>query len=128
VDEDGCTVVQAGIAAGALVLHGVNFRLNSAEILDDSKPVLDEVAAAIADRPGVTVEVQGYTDSSGSEAYNLQLSQRRAEAVRDYLLSVQPGLEGRLNAKGYGESDPVADNGTAEGRAQNRRVQFVVQE
>jgi OOP family OmpA-OmpF porin len=130
VDENGCTVFEAGIARGELVLQGTKFRLNSFEILDESKPNLELVAQAIANRlnvdPNLTVEVQGYTDSTGSEAYNLKLSQQRAEAVRDFLVSVKPGIADAVTAKGYGETDPIAENSTADGRALNRRVEFVV--
>jgi OOP family OmpA-OmpF porin len=69
----------------------------------------------------VRVEVAGHTDSRGNDSYNLKLSQRRAESVRDYLISM--GIESsRLTARGYGESQPVATNSTEGGRAQNRRV------
>jgi outer membrane protein OmpA-like peptidoglycan-associated protein len=73
------------------------------------------------------VRVEGHTDSKGSDAYNIKLSQRRANAVRDYLIA--HGVEAdRLVAVGYGETRPVADNGTAEGRARNRRVEFTILE
>ena len=69
----------------------------------------------------MSVEAQGHTDSQGSDAYNLRLSQQRAESVREYLVSqgVEPG---RITARGYGESQPIASNDTADGRATNRRV------
>jgi outer membrane protein OmpA-like peptidoglycan-associated protein len=72
----------------------------------------------------VNIEVAGHTDSRGSDAYNIKLSQRRAEAVRDYLISKGIAAD-RLSAKGYGESQPVADNATDEGRFKNRRVELV---
>jgi OOP family OmpA-OmpF porin len=69
------------------------------------------------------VEIRGYTDSVGPASYNLELSQRRAEAVKQYL--VNAGIDpSRLVAKGYGEADPIASNKTPEGRAQNRRIEF----
>jgi OOP family OmpA-OmpF porin len=71
----------------------------------------------------VEVEIAGYADSSGSEAFNMQLTQRRAESVRRYLIA--GGIESyRLVAKGYGEADPIASNDTPEGRAKNRRVEL----
>jgi len=79
------------------------------------------VAADQVKYPKLRIEVQGHTDSTGSERYNLQLSQRRAEAVREYLIA-QGVAPGQVEARGYGEMQPIADNSTAEGRARNRRV------
>ncbi|MCS6948162.1 MAG: OmpA family protein, partial [Steroidobacteraceae bacterium] len=70
--------------------------------------------------PELRIEVAGHTDDRGSDAYNLDLSQRRAEAVRDYL--AKAGVANPLSARGYGESQPIASNADAAGRAQNRRV------
>jgi len=70
--------------------------------------------------------VGGHTDSVGSESYNQGLSERRAAAVRDYVVSVEASIAGVLTTAGYGESQPIADNDTDEGRAENRRVEFVV--
>ena len=81
----------------------------------------NDAAATLQKYPDVKVEAEGHTDSSGADAYNMSLSQRRAEAVRDYL--VQRGANAaNLTARGFGESRPIADNATREGRAQNRRV------
>jgi OOP family OmpA-OmpF porin len=81
------------------------------------------MAKFLADVPNARGEVEGHTDSQGADAYNQALSQRRADAVRKYL--VDKGVAGdRLQAKGYGESKPEGDNKTADGRAQNRRVVF----
>jgi len=106
-----------------LVLEGVHFELDSATLDPDSRHILDEVATSLLAWPEVRVEVGGYTDSSGNDAYNLDLSRRRAEAVRDYLVA-RGVSSSRLEAHGYGESDPIADNATAEGRARNRRVEL----
>lgn len=104
-----------------VVLTGVTFATNSATLTEASKPVLNEVANGLKQHPRMKVQLQGHTDSTGSAAYNLGLSQRRAEAVRDYLISVGvPAAQ--LTAKGYGETQPVASNATAQGRAQNRRT------
>ncbi|HUK12057.1 MAG TPA: OmpA family protein [Thermoanaerobaculaceae bacterium] len=107
----------------ALVLEGVSFDSDKATLLPASQVVLDRVAASLAAWPDVRVEVAGFTDSTNTVKHNAKLSQRRAEAVRDYLTSkgVAPG---RLVAKGYGESNPIADNKTKEGRAKNRRVEL----
>lgn len=83
--------------------------------------MLDEVAADLKKYPQLQVELQGHTDSIGSDAFNLRLSDQRAQSVREYLLSKGVGTR-QLEAKGYGESQPVADNKTDTGRAENRRV------
>lgn len=104
-----------------VVLHGVEFATDSATLTAGSKPVLDNVAAELKQNPGMKVELQGHTDSTGSAPHNLELSQRRAEAVRDYLVGAGvPAAQ--LTARGYGQSQPIASNATAEGRAENRRT------
>ena len=85
--------------------------------------MLDRVAASLADWPDVRVEVGGHTDSTGSSEYNANLSLRRAEAVRDYLVS-RGVLRSRMTVRGYGEAIPISDNTTSEGRARNRRVEL----
>lgn len=115
VDANGCPV------KGDVVLEGVNFETNSAVLTEDSKPVLDTVAKGLREHPRLKVEVQGHTDSTGSAAYNLGLSERRAAAVRAYLIGQGVAAE-QLTAKGYGLTQPVASNATAAGRAHNRRV------
>jgi outer membrane protein OmpA-like peptidoglycan-associated protein len=108
------------------VLRGVNFDFNKANIRADAAPVLDEAIRALRDAPSAGVVVEGHTDSVGTDAYNQRLSERRAAAVRDYLIrgGVAPT---RLQAVGFGESRPVASNDTADGRAQNRRAELNVQ-
>ena len=104
-----------------MVLEGVTFKFNSAELTPDSLPVLNDVAASLQRHPLLKVEVQGHTDSTGPADYNLKLSERRANAVRDYLAS--HGVpESQLTAKGYGLTKPIDTNKTKEGRAHNRRV------
>jgi OOP family OmpA-OmpF porin len=106
-----------------LVLEGVNFETNSAKLTSGSLETLDRVGQTLKDWPDVKVEIGGHTDSTGGEGHNLSLSTARAESVRNYL--VKRGVDpSRLVAKGYGESSPIADNGTAEGRAKNRRVEL----
>ncbi|MFZ0501270.1 MAG: OmpA family protein, partial [Steroidobacteraceae bacterium] len=106
---------------GSVTLTGVTFAFDSARLTDTSQPVLDEVATGLKQHPLLKVELQGYTDSKGSVAYNMRLSRKRAEAVRDYL--VGDGVDAsQLTARGYGPHDPVASNRTDDGRAQNRRV------
>ncbi|MGH8321753.1 MAG: OmpA family protein [Gammaproteobacteria bacterium] len=108
-----------------ITLPGVAFATNSARLLPASKTTLDGAVQTLQSNPGIDAEVAGYTSGTGKAAYNLKLSQRRADAVMKYL--VDHGIDAsRLTAKGYGEADPVASNKTNEGRAQNRRVELRV--
>jgi len=106
---------------GSVTLKGVTFAFNSADITVDSHAVLDSLASGLKQHPRLKVQIQGYTDSKGSARYNLKLSQRRADAVREYLIDQGVG-SGQLTARGFGKSDPVASNSTEAGRAMNRRV------
>jgi OOP family OmpA-OmpF porin len=128
VDDQGCTIVQAGVAAGLLILDNVEFEFNSADLAPATLTTLDEVGQALSTRPAASVEIQGHTDAVGAAAYNMQLSQRRADAVRDYLLANFELDPAQLTAVGLGEADPIASNEDEEGRARNRRVQFVIEE
>lgn len=108
-----------------IVLRGVNFDFDKSNIRPDAKVILDEAASILGRNTDVAVGINGYTDSIGSDAYNLKLSQRRADSVKSYL--VGKGVSaGRLTTKGFGESSPVASNSTREGRAMNRRVELLV--
>ncbi|HEY0482691.1 MAG TPA: OmpA family protein [Kofleriaceae bacterium] len=103
----------------------VFFDTGHATIKRVSFALLSDVAQALKDNPTIRVEIQGHTDSQGNDKVNLKLSQRRAESVRSYL--VKKGVaRDRMVARGYGESVPLADNRTSEGRSQNRRVEFVI--
>lgn len=115
VDAVGCP------RKGSITLQGVTFEFNSATLTAASRPVLDDVAADLKKYPRLRVELQGHTDSVGADAYNLRLSQKRADAVREYLVSQGVGAD-QLAAKGYGETQPTADNTSEAGRAENRRV------
>ena len=89
--------------------------------------MLDRVVASLREWTDVRVEIDGFTDSRGADAYNQKLSERHAEAVRTYF--AEHGIDpSRLSAKGYGEARPIADNKTDEGRAQNRRVELEKQD
>ena len=103
----------------------VYFDTSRATIKRVSFPLLNEVAQALTDNPAIKVEIQGHTDSQGSARSNLRLSQKRAESVRAYLIK-RSIASGRMVARGYGKEVPIADNRTAEGRSQNRRVEFVI--
>lgn len=107
-----------------IVLRGVHFAFNRYNIRPGDAAVLDEAAGLLKNNPNVRVDVNGYTDSIGSAEYNLRLSEKRADAVVDYL--EKDGIPAdRLAPHGYGKTDFVASNRTTEGRAQNRRVELV---
>lgn len=105
------------------ILVGVNFEFNSAKLTKESFPILLNAIQVLNDKPEMKVEIRGHTDNIGSEQYNLILSERRANTVKDYLVVNGIAAE-RLEAKGIGESEPIADNNTPEGRALNRRIEF----
>ena len=119
VDAD-CHIIDQTI-----IVRAVDFEFNKTVLTEPARETLDQVASALSTQPELRVEIQGYTDSIGSDAVNLNLSQRRADAVKTYLIS--KGANGStLTARGYGKAMPVASNATKEGRAQNRRVAFEV--
>jgi OOP family OmpA-OmpF porin len=106
-----------------VVLRGIKFGSDTAYIEPASAGVLELVAQRLRENPEIRVRIEGYTDERATEAYNLELSQERAEAVKRILVGF--GIdEGRLETVGHGESNPVASNDTGEGRALNRRVEL----
>ena len=116
-DERGMVITLSG---------SVLFRSGEATLMPGAETRLDQVVDALAAETNRSVLVEGYTDSQGTVDYNLDLSQRRANAVRDYL--VHRGYPaGRVQARGIGEADPIADNNTDEGRANNRRVEIILE-
>lgn len=106
------------------VLEGVNFDFDRSTLRPEAYAILDQAADTLKQWGDGKVEVAGHTDFIGTEAYNMGLSLRRAEAVANYLITKGIARE-RLSVKGYGESRPVADNATADGRFKNRRVELV---
>jgi outer membrane protein OmpA-like peptidoglycan-associated protein len=108
-----------------IVLRGVNFDFDKSNIRADARPILDEAISVLQREGNIVIVAEGHTDAVGTDAYNERLSMRRATAVRDYL--VRGGISAnRISVEGYGESRPVASNETADGRAQNRRVELKV--
>ena len=115
VDIKGCEI------KAVIRLPGVNFQTNSDRLVQGAANVLNDAVATLKKNPTITVEVAGHTDSDGAADYNESLSTRRAATVRDYLAA--NGIAGdRMSVRGYGESQPIADNTTRAGKAQNRRV------
>jgi outer membrane protein OmpA-like peptidoglycan-associated protein len=121
--EKNFEMVQKGMV---ITLKGVYFDFDKSTIKPESYPVLDDAAKILTDNPKITVEIQGHTDSDGSDSYNQKLSERRAYAIVDYFVKVKGIDVNRLKAIGYGESKPIASNDTKEGRSLNRRVEFVI--
>jgi len=130
---EGNVVVEYDIVPGAprpesaplYVRDSVLFAKNSVGIDDTARGVLDLGVVLMAQNPQITIDVQGHTDSDGSDATNLALSQRRVDVIDAYLVAqgVDPA---RLTTASFGETQPIADNATAEGRSQNRRVEFTI--
>lgn len=111
-------------AAGRVSIHGILFDTGKADIKPESAPVLDEIAKLLKSDPSLKLLVEGHTDNVGQKAANLELSRKRAAAVKTALVS--RGIDAtRLTTEGYGDTRPVADNATEEGRAKNRRVELV---
>jgi len=109
----------------------IQFEFNKAIIKSESDALMTEIAKVMNDNPRIKkIEIQGHASSEGSDRYNLKLSDRRAKAVMKWLTDADKGKvdEGRLTAKGYGETKPIASNDTEEGREKNRRVEFMILE
>lgn len=120
VDERGCAIKTAKI-----VLRDINFEFNSSKLTSGAKQSLDKVVEGLRGQPTMSLLIEGHTDSVGSDTYNLKLSKQRATSVRAYL--IESGIAStRVESTGFGESQPVGSNKTADGRAENRRVEFKV--
>lgn len=104
----------------------VQFDANSARLTNIAKAKLDEVALKMKEDPDARALVIGYTDSTGSASANQQMSERRAQAVKDYLVQRHGIDPNRIRTEGRGSADPVASNDTADGRAQNRRAVVII--
>ncbi|MBD3345546.1 MAG: OmpA family protein [Chitinivibrionales bacterium] len=125
-DKDGCPdeKKQESKMPKHQIMRGVNFSSGSAEMSFDSYKHLDPIIEEMKKYPEIEIEIRGHTDSIGRSSANKRLSQMRAESVRQYMMS--RGIEGhRMRAVGFGSSSPIADNRTAAGRAQNRRIEIV---
>jgi outer membrane protein OmpA-like peptidoglycan-associated protein len=125
LDYDGCpdTPPPAALLPFLGTVAGVAFESDRVDLTPASLPVLDRAVAALREHPTIKIEVAGYTDNSGDPVRNHELSQKRAEAVKAYLIS--KGIDAaRLISTGFGQDNPLADNATPEGREKNRRVEF----
>ncbi len=117
VDTNGC-------ARTLVTLSGIHFEFDSARLTSEARSILDRASPSIQANPSTNISVEGHTDSTGSDSYNLDLSQRRAKSVVDYLIS-HGVSSSRLDPVGKGESYPITSNDTREGRHQNRRVEVI---
>lgn len=112
------------MADGKIVANGIRFESGKADIKPESMGIINEIYGMMKEHPEIRISIEGHTDNVGDEAMNQALSEKRAAAVKEKLVSM--GIDSsRLESKGWGESRPVADNNTPEGRANNRRVEFV---
>lgn len=120
VDAQGCVIEQT------IVMRDITFEFNSSRLTSNAQRLMENVVAFLRNDPDAKIVISGHTDSIGSEAYNLKLSQERANEVRDYLIGY--GIDAsRLTALGFGKSRPIASNDTDSGRELNRRVEFRIQ-
>lgn len=110
---------------GRVTTHGILFATNSDRIRPESTPTLEEIGTMLQEHTDLRLRIEGHTDSDGEDAYNQDLSERRAASVKRFLVERYAVDEARLETAGLGESQPVADNGTPEGKQENRRVELV---
>jgi len=111
--------------SGKIVTHGILFDVDSHKIKGESYKTLKEIGELLTEDPNLRISIEGFTDSDGADDYNQTLSQKRAESVRSYLINEFNISPDRLEAKGWGEQKPIDSNSTAEGKANNRRVELV---
>jgi len=127
VAEGGLDLRRTLIADGKVTTNGILFDVGSANIQPQSMGIIRQISQVLQQEQDMNLKIIGHTDADGGDETNMKLSKERAEAVKKALVSVY-GISGeRLSSEGKGESEPVGDNGTADGKAQNRRVEFVKQ-
>jgi outer membrane protein OmpA-like peptidoglycan-associated protein len=124
VNEGGKKLYDRIMEEGKFVTRGILFDVNKSSIKGESMGTINEIVQMMNAHPDLKFRVEGHTDSDGDESLNQKLSQDRADAVKSML--IQSGIDAsRLDSKGYGESMPVTENSTSEGKANNRRVEFI---
>ena len=124
--EGGLSLYEQVLSEGRFTTNDIHFDVNRADIRPESTVIIQQIFYLLQDHPDLRFSIEGHTDSDGSETLNEQLSRQRAESVLRRLVDMGIAQD-RLTATGHGQSRPIADNSTAEGKARNRRVEFVVQ-
>lgn len=124
-NEEGVTIRKEGNNLVLSMPELVLFDFNKYEVKNKVKGSLNTLAKALEENPDIRIKIDGYTDFIGSEGYNLELSVKRAKAIKNYL--VDRGVKSsNISIEGYGKQSPIANNATAAGRAKNRRVEFII--
>ena len=125
VNEGGKKLYDRVMSEGKFVTRGILFDVNKSIIKNESMGTINEIVEMMIEHPELKFSVEGHTDGDGDESYNQKLSEERAAAVKNLL--IQSGIDAsRLDSKGFGESMPVNENSTSEGKANNRRVEFII--
>lgn len=125
-DNDGCPDAVILKKDERIILDNIYFKIDSAELEPESFETLNSLKIVFLDNPGIVVQIEGHTSNEGSDGYNLDLSERRAKAVADYIITVLEISSEQVSSIGLGESKPRASNNTSKGRAENRRIEFRV--
>lgn len=124
-NEEGVTIRKEGNNLVLSMPELVLFDFNKYEVKNKVKGSLNTLVKALEENPDIRIKIDGYTDFIGSEGYNLELSVKRAKAIKNYL--VDRGVKSsNISIEGYGKQNPIANNATAAGRAKNRRVEFII--
>ncbi|MCK0161700.1 OmpA family protein [Allomuricauda sp. F6463D] len=125
IAEGGVDLRRKLMAEGKISTNGILFNSGSADILPQSMGIIRQISQVLKQDASMSLNIVGHTDSDGSDENNIALSKSRAESVKEALVSVYGISESRLKSEGKGETEPVAENDTAQGKAQNRRVEFI---
>lgn len=125
ISEGGVDLRRKLMSEGKISTNGILFNSGSADILPQSMGIIRQISQVLNQDGSISLNIVGHTDSDGSDESNIALSKNRAEAVKKALVSVYGISADRLSSEGKGEAEPVADNGTTQGKAQNRRVEFI---
>lgn len=124
-DEEGVSIRREGNNLILSMPELILFDFDKYEVKNGIKPSLSTLAKALGENRDIRIKIDGYTDFIGSEGYNLELSVKRARAIKNYLVA-RGAIENNISIEGYGEQNPVSSNSTEEGRARNRRVEFII--